>query len=190
MRTGTRIAMFTALLFPLACSTDPLAVGDGSDEAFHDGTPIEAAALASALPAGYDRDIIDVPGFGGLWFDRACNLHVILTEGADVEQAKRALTPLLRRRLAASRRCPDDAQIIVHRGAYTWIQLVRWLHELRPASGIHGVLGLALDVPANRIVIHVTGRPAAQAVLELLHRLGIPAEAVTFRVTAGVRDRR
>lgn len=172
-----------------ACDTTTLGPDAVDSQGFYDGAPVDANALDRGLPANYDDPGTSIPGFGGLWFDRACNLHVVLTAAGDPQQAKQALTPLLRRRIAASRRCPDDATIIVHRGDFTWAQLARWLHELRPAADIPGVYGIAINVPANRIVIGVRGRASADAVLELLDRLGIPHEAVIFRSATGSGDR-
>lgn len=182
-----RIAGLMAILALAACDgiTAP-ADQAGDTEAFYEGGELSAASVENGHPAGYDDGVLRIAGFGGFWFDRRCNLHVVLTPAADPEEARAALTHLLRRKLASTR-CPPGASIIVHEGQFTYAELVRWLHELRPVGELRGVLGLALNVPANRIVVGVANRDVAEEVLEAARRLGVPTDAITFRVAGATR---
>ncbi len=181
-RTASFAAALAAVLVLTACDT-PIGPSDTADEdaSFFAGGELDVAAVDPGNPAGFDDFGSQIPGFGGLWFDRGCNLNVILTDAGDPEQAKKVLTPLLRRKLASSR-CPDSATIVIHRGQFTYAELTRWLHEMRPVAEIRGVSGIMLNVPANRIVVGVANRTVAAEVEEALRRLGVPLDAVIFRV--------
>jgi hypothetical protein len=132
------VAPVLALAFLAACdaatSTDP------SDEAveFVSEEALMAAATAEIGAAGDHAGLAtSLPGFGGFWFDRRCNLNVVLTDAGNPDLTIEALTPLLRRKLELEPRCPDDATIILHRGDYTWVELSRWLPSWEPpASGV------------------------------------------------------
>jgi hypothetical protein len=182
----TTLATFT--LFTACDAVTAPEDAPASAEAFYDGRELDAASLAAGNPPGYDDPAASIPGFGGLWFDARCNLHVVLTADADPAQAKRVLTPLFRRKLASDR-CPAGASIIVHRGMFTYTELTRWLHEMRPVGDIRGVLGIGLSVPANRIVVGVAARTVVDEVVEAVRRLGIPDDAVIFRVGGTGRGR-
>jgi hypothetical protein len=175
MRRVATIAAALTTLTLIACDA-PTAPDDTYTAA------LETVSVEGSDLTGLEEYAATIPGFGGLWFDRLCNLHVILTDAGDPAQAKEVLTPLLRRLLAAAPRCPEGAEIVVQRGQFTYTQLVRWLHELRPVAEMRGVKGVQLNIPANRIVIAVANRRVAGAVLEALTRLGIPHDAVHLRI--------
>ena len=175
MRRVAAIAATLTTLTLIACDA-PTA----PDETY--SAALQNVSAEAADAAGLDEFASTISGFGGLWFDRRCNLHVVLTDAGDPAQAKEVLTPLFRRRLAAAPRCPEGAEIVFHRGQFTYTELVRWLHELRPVSEMRGVTGVHLNVPANRIVVAVVSRRVAAAVLDILTRLGIPHDAVHFRI--------
>ena len=176
------IAAAVASLMLAGCDSPSATGPEAVDEAFFDGAPLDVSAVESGDPAGF-RDVPDgLAGFGGLWFDRSCNLHVVLTADGDAVSIEEALTRLFRRRLAASPRCPEGAGIILHRGQFTYSELSRWLRAMRPLAGIRGVRGIALNIPANRIVVGVANRDVADAVNDALRRLGVPHSAIAFRV--------
>ena len=176
------IAAAVASLMLAGCDSPSAPGPEAVNEAFFDGAPLDGYALESGDPAGF-RDVPDgLAGFGGLWFDRRCNLHVVMTANGDAAAIEEALTHLFRRRLAASPRCPEGAGILLHRGQFTYSELTRWLRAMRPLAEIRGVRGIALNVPANRIVVGVASRHVADAVNEALRRLGIPHSAIAFRV--------
>jgi hypothetical protein len=175
MRRAATIAAALTTLTLAACDapTAPNEVYDAS---------LQAASQDVAGLAGLDDFAAKIPGFGGLWFDRQCNLHVVLTGAGDPAQAKEVLTPLFRRRLAAVPRCPAGAEIQIQRGQFTYTELMRWLHEMRPVAAMRGVSGVHLNIARNRIVVAVATRRVAAAVIEALTRLGIPPDAVIFRI--------
>lgn len=185
LRLQRTIPLFAILAFA-ACDAITAPTDEQASEAFYEGADLSAATLDRGHPAGYDDGILDIAGFGGFWFDRGCNLHVVLTAAADPEEAREALMQLLRRKLASTR-CPPGATIIVHDGQFTYIELVRWLHELRPVGQLRGVSGMVLNVPANRIVVGVATRDVGEEVLEAARRLGIPTDAIVLRIAGSGR---
>jgi hypothetical protein len=123
-----------------------------------------------------------IPGFGGLYRTAHCAVVVVLTDEADREQAlavvRRKLAPIL------ERPCGDDIRLGAEPGEFTYLELRRWLAAARPLAHMEGVERVRIDFQLNRLVFEVESRPVANAVLERLPELGIPADAVVFRVTA------
>lgn len=187
-----------------ACDPSVTSPLDGDPGITAAGIPAEGAIDLAVLdqPGGdgslFEQLSREIPGFAGLWFDRRCNLHVVLTQpDAQGELATRVLTPFLRR-YVQSHRCPDTAAIVLQKGEFDWIQLSRWLRSLGPAAGFPGVARLGISVPLNRIVVAVSGREPAHEVLRLAAHAGVPAAAIHFtlaptdarqRDTARTRDR-
>jgi hypothetical protein len=178
------------------------ACGESATSPFDSGPDIAAADvptegnvdLAALDQPGGDGSLFNelakqIPGFGGLWFDRHCNLNVVLTRpGEQSAVAEDVLAPYLRR-YVESHRCPDTAAtILVHQGEFDWDHLSTWLRLLAPASGFPGVARIGISVPLNRIVVAVDGRPTAHEVLRLADHIGVPAAALKFVLAA--TDRR
>lgn len=142
---------------------------------------IDAASLDVGDPEGYDLLIHEVPGFAGFWFDRRCNLHVNLVEIIFADRVIELLEPRFRAYLAANPRCPRDAQILVHQVQYSWTQLREFLGSIRAVGArIDGVVGYGIDIPNNKVVVAVTGRRPAIALLEALPSVNVPADVVKF----------
>lgn len=189
-RLGTIVALATVLG---ACDQSITTPFDSEPEiaaaSVELGTTIDLAAVdaRSDDTSLFDQLAAEIPGFGGFWFDRHCNLNVVLTNLEQSELAKQVLTPYLRR-YVETHRCPDTATIVVQRGEFTWEQLKTWLRELDPATGFRGVARIGIAVQINRIVVAVDGRPAAHEVLRLAQDVGVPAGAIKF-VLASSSDR-
>jgi hypothetical protein len=158
--------------------------------------PVEGTIDLAVLdqPGGdgslFDQLAAEIPGFAGFWFDRACNLNVVLTRPDQQETvAIEVLTPYLRRHIE-NNRCRDTATILVHQGEFDWTQLSSWLRKLGPALSFPGVERLGISIPMNRIVAAVTGREAANEVLRLALDEDVPSSAIKFTLAGdGGRDR-
>jgi hypothetical protein len=140
-----------------------------------DASSLERSGLPAHLAPG-----ADIPGFAGAYFDRGCNLIILLVDLAYADRAKAAFRPLFRQRVASARHCPPSATIRIQRAQYSFAQLMEWLGAARPLVRIEGVSGLYIHVPQNRVVVRVTAREAARAVQAALARLGLPLEAFVF----------
>lgn len=184
MKTNIATLALLLALAPLAAcdsATDPATPGD--DEITIEAVANEVIAdlaLTGYSPPGFDELAARVPGFAGYWFDRACNLHVRLTDLTWAERVAELLEPVLRAKLAAEPRCPGEASIIVQGAEFTWKELRRWTLALEPALDVRGVTRMGISVPLNRILVAVTGRPAAYQVLDIAKRADVPPAAIKF----------
>lgn len=126
----------------------------------------------------FERLAEAIPGFGGLYRTARCEVAVILTEDAAVDEALRivhtALEPLV------ARTCADGITLEAVRGQFTYVELRRYLLASRPLHNLDGVLGAFIHVRRNRLAIVVTDRRAAAAVVRALPRVEIPRDAVVF----------
>jgi hypothetical protein len=172
-----------------ACESEPLAFEEAAqlaDDALE--TAVVAAAgsddLRGAQDGARDRRTVfeqlaaEIPGFGGLYRTERCVVALVLTADADVESAVRIVHAVVEPLVATT--CPDGIRVEPVRGQYTYIELRRFLHASRPLNNIPGVLGARIDFRHNSLVILVTSRRAARAVIQALPRVGIPEDAVLF----------
>lgn len=185
-RAMTLAALTLSALSLGACDESITTPFDGDPAIAADGVTAEGTIDLAVLDLpGSDGSLFDelarrIPGFAGFWFDRRCNLNVVLTM-PDLQEtlAKEVLSPYLRR-FVETHRCPDTASIVIHEGQFDWIQLSGWLRKLGPAAGFRGVARLGISVPLNRIVVAVAGREAAREVLRLAAEVEVPADAIRF----------
>jgi hypothetical protein len=184
-----RAAALALAVVLAACESANVAAPEFST-ASSDGLSSSLAVATSAGPRGaggnslFDRLANEIKGFGGLYRNGHCSVSVVLTDLSESDHAIR----IVKAALEPNRACPDGIRVHAVQGQFTYVELQRYLAAARaliPArdgSGIRGVLGAHLDLKQNRLVITVASRQVAQAVIEALPRLGIPAEAVVFEL--------
>lgn len=186
-RDSSNVAMATLLLVAAACGEVSGPDPDALDIEFVSEDAIAATADGESVTmSDQDESAAALPGFGGLWFDRMCNLHVVLTPEGDPRLTIETLRPLLRRKLEANPDCPPGATIVLHRGQFTLRELTGWADALGGAQ-VPGVAGIRVNVPLNRILVGVPNRPVAYAVWEAAERLGVPQRAIAFRLVVSRR---
>jgi len=179
-----------AAVFTSACDSDPFAADMSELVADDELSAVLVEESGSDDPRGtrdgadrshslFDRLAAEIPGFGGLYRTSRCVIAVVLTDGANVDEAVRivhaAVEPLV------LRSCPDGVRVEAVRGQFTYVELRRFLLASRPLNRIPGVSGARIDFMHNRLVIFVTSRRVAHAVTQVLPRVGIPERAVIFR---------
>ncbi|MCI0434257.1 MAG: hypothetical protein L0271_11565 [Gemmatimonadetes bacterium] len=197
-----------ALMLPLfaACDrvettgVDPSA--DGVD-AVLPGNVLSSADPRNANGGGgiplFDRLASQIEGFGGLFRNSQCQVVVVLTNLSVAESAKKIVHDALRSQLGRGS-CAEGLKVDAQKGEYTYKQLSAWLaaagaligkHDRSTGitSGIRGVLGTAIDLQANRLVVTIASSEVAAAVLDALPRVGIPAVAVTFQIGRNTTSR-
>jgi hypothetical protein len=128
----------------------------------------------------FDRLAKEIPGFGGLYRNDRCSITVVLTDMSQAERALRIVKAAIE--TLVGRACPNGVRVQAVQGKFTYLQLQRFLAAARELLQIRGVLGTHIDYQLNRLVITVANREVAAAVLEALPRVGIPAEAVAFKL--------
>jgi hypothetical protein len=173
-----------------ACESDPLAIDTSEQIADDEFAAVLVAESGSDDLRGardgadrgnslFERLAAEIPGFGGLYRTARCVVAVVLTADANAQEAVRivhaAIEPLV------VRSCPDGVRVEPVRGQFTYYELRRFLLASRPLNNIPGVIGARIDFKHNGIVILVTSRRVAHAVLKALPRVGIPEDAVLFQ---------
>ena len=127
-----------------------------------------------------------IPGFGGLYRVEPCTVALVLVDGSDPDRAatkvKEVIDPLVRRG------CPDGIEVRVVEGTFTYVQLLRVRHAIRPLHEIRGVLGAKIDFEQNKVIVAVATREVLDEVRAALERLGVPAGAVGVVLKRRDRD--
>jgi hypothetical protein len=190
MRSVLRVGPIVAALVVLAgCDGGSVLSPSEATPGGADALGSAAAAASSYSEAGrsgggggsapplFEQLAARIDGFAGLYRRDRCAVVVVLTRGADRENAllsvRAAITPLVD--------CPDGLRVGAALAQFTYRELRGYLASARPLAGIPGVTGARIDFQLNRLVIQVTSRETANAVLMALPRVGIPSGAVTFQ---------
>jgi hypothetical protein len=173
-----------------ACESDPLAIDTSEQIADDEFAAVLVAESGSDDLRGtrdgadrrnslFERLAAEIPGFGGLYRTARCAVAVVLTADANAEEAVRIVHAAIEPLVEPS--CPDGIRVEPVRGQFTYHELRRFLLASRPLNNIPGVGGARIDFMHNRLVILVTSRRVAHAVLKALPRVGIPEDAVLFQ---------
>lgn len=121
-----------------------------------------------------------IPSFGGLYRTERCAVVVVLTDMSEAERAieivKSVVEPLVQRG------CPEGIRVQAVEGNYTYGQLLRIRHALRPLHVIPGVVGARIDFKQNKVIVGVRSREVFDEVRRALARIGLPADAVGVEV--------
>lgn len=123
---------------------------------------------------------VEVPGFGGYFFDVNGDLNVYLTDLVREPQARQVLGDTARNRPAGPWDRP--AAILVRRGDFDILQLQEWRQRFTRAGLTKGVHVVDNDEVINRLFVGVTEPEAIDGVLAQLDELDIPRPAVVVDV--------
>lgn len=174
----------------IAACTD----GTAPSESDHQPAQAPAAAIGTDYPRGIgqpDRVSWDIakqlPGFGGLYWDDAGNLHVFLTDLSLADRAKQAFaTKLASRRPGMITRPSGPRSVIIHQGRYDVRQLIQWRRLARDvALTVPGTYSVGVSGSTNTIAVGVETPAAGSALLAAMAAAGLPPDAVTVIIGAG-----
>jgi len=176
-----------AVAFAGACSdvapTEPM-IENGGQEFFR--TSLPTAQFTGTIDAEFVRIAHDLAGFGGLFYDEAGTLNVVMT-GAAPMRTPAQVASVLQARLAA---LPIDAAALqnvrIVEGQYDFIQLDAMHRSITPVLGLTGVVFTDADEAANRVRIGVENDAARAAVERALTQAGVAREAVIISDAAPV----
>jgi len=138
-----------------------------------------------------------VPGFGGMFFDQDGTLQVYM-EGQKVPPSATSmafLEEVINREVGGGERLSSRGMEILQ-GQYDFLTLHNWQQQMTPeVLDIPGVVSTDNHEGKNRLEIGITGeRGTAEAVEEVLSKLGIPRAAVniveTKEINLTLRSRR
>ncbi|HEX8696236.1 MAG TPA: hypothetical protein VF746_27710 [Longimicrobium sp.] len=180
------VRLFAAsIVFAAACTDQPAAPPP-------DGPRPQQVRLSEGTPprdvkvAPIDDELLrvagSVPGFGGMYYDRAGRLNVFLTDTTQRGAAAAAIEPVLGPRQRGAAR---DFRVL--RGRFGFAELKQWRSRLDPeVLGMQGVVFTDIDEARNRVVVAVENAPVRTRVAAALARLGLPRDAVLIEERAPV----
>jgi hypothetical protein len=150
-------------------------------------TTLTEAELRAAGGRGVDAEFTrlarEIPGFGGMYFDRAGRLTVhmkapaganaTIQRGADVLGRLRA-----RGSAAVQRRLASSTEVVTKAATYDYVELQAYRARLKGLSKVRGLVYVDTDEERNRIRIGIQPNAAERDVVRVLARAGVPREAV------------
>jgi hypothetical protein len=150
-------------------------------------TKLSEAELKAATGRGIDAEFTrlarQIPGFGGMYYDRTgkLNVHVKAPAGAtplrsaDMLSALRATGgPKVERRLA------KNAPVVTKAAKYDFTELQAYRARLTRIFGVKGVVLIDTDEEVNRLRIAITPNARERDVVRELNRAGVPRDAVVI----------
>lgn len=167
-----------------ACSDDltpPAPLGAELD------TPLFSSNAARSTPHTLDDQFAqmarETPGFGGLYYDEAGALTVVMA-GEAMPLSAGALEGALRSGLSRLGVAAADVRTAkVQQGQYDFLQLRAVQQNARHVLGLAGVVFSDVDEVRNRVVIGVESSAAARSVEHALQMLDLAPEAVIIELT-------
>jgi hypothetical protein len=147
--------------------------------------PVVSAAPAQTDHKTFDDTLADiamqVPGFGGMFFDQDGTLQVYMVgqRGPANEALTSLLDDVLAREVGGGERLSSRGMEI-REAEFNFLELHRWQQQMTPeVLAIPGVVSTDTAEDKNLLRIGITGEPGtAEAVEEALSKLGIPRKAV------------
>ncbi|MEX1183749.1 MAG: hypothetical protein WEF86_10985 [Gemmatimonadota bacterium] len=127
----------------------------------------------------FDRLNEQIDGFAGIYRAGRCSVVLVLTEGANVQEAVRIVHAVIEPLVA--RTCPSGIRVTPERGQYTYDELHRYHGVALPLVRSRAVYAATVSYPLNAVLITVADRETARRVLEFLTDQGVPEGAVEFR---------
>ena len=162
VRCAHALPMVTGVLSTLALGcTD--SNSPTSPQAVEPSTVLSSAELQAVSGRGADGEFTrlarQVPGFGGMYYDKAGRLNVYLTKppagsaarGGDVASRLRSLGGP-----ATQRRMKSSAGVITQTAKYDYLQLQGYRARLRNIFRVRGVVYTDTDEARNRVRVAIT----------------------------------
>lgn len=122
-----------------------------------------------------------LPQFGGAYRNAEGRLTVTLTDMAARPEAEQAVASVLRQIGRA------EMEVDYMPAARSFRALDQWVEALA-AAGVPGATGFGIDERSNRLRIDAMSEVGVPGIRALLHRLGIPQEAVALEVTGPISN--
>ncbi len=178
--TFAAVALAGACTDDLTPPTQPLgAESDAplfSSNSFRSGTP-------RTLDDEFARLAQEIPGFGGMYYDEAGSLTVVMAGDAPPmsrDALARALQPAAG---TLGLQAADVQGMSVQLEQYDFLTLRNIQSSLRSVFSIGGVVYTDVDEVANRVRIGIESSVSEAVIEQELQRLGVPREAVLISVT-------
>ncbi len=130
-----------------------------------------------------------VPGFGGLYFDERGDItvYVLSPDRVQEEEVRACITRVFGSQILTQafggRLEGRRSAIVLQRGLYTFVDLLKWFDELEPVLDIEGTWFVDLDEARNRLVVGVEDLRLSERIRAMVSRQRIPEGAVIVKKT-------
>jgi hypothetical protein len=150
-------------------------------------TKLTEAELKAATGRGIDAEFTrlsrQIPGFGGMYYDKAGKLNVYVKVPAGAA-ALRSADVMSRLRSSGNasvqRRLAKNAAVVTKAAKYDFTELQAYRARLTGVFGVKGVVLIDTDEAVNRLRIAITPNAREQDVVRLLARARVPRDAVVI----------
>jgi hypothetical protein len=156
-------------------------------EATAPATTLTEAELQTAGGRGVDAEFTrlarEIPGFGGMYFDRAGRLTVHMKAPAGTNATVQRSTEVLGRlrargSAAVQRRLTSSTEVVTRAATYDYVELQAYRARLKGLSRVRGLVYVDTDEEQNRIRIGIGPNAAEGDVVRVLSQAGVPRGAV------------
>ncbi len=175
---ATAIAAASGSSAPASPDTAKILSASTSNQALQG--PATQGGGARTLDDLFEEIARDVPGFGGMFYDKGGRLNVYLLNSAQQAAAETAIASAL-----GGGALPRGS-VRVLLGRYAFSDLRNWYDRVVEVLGIPGVVFTDIDERDNRLKVGVEDAETADAVRRELDRLAIPRAAVTVEESAPI----
>jgi hypothetical protein len=160
-------------------------------------TALTEAELRAAGGRGVDAEFTRlaraIPGFGGMYFDRAGRLTVHLKAPAgSAATALRSADVVGRLRAtggaAVQRRLEKVTSVVTKAATYDYTELQAYRARLKQIFGVRGVVFTDTDEELNKVRVAIEPGAREQDVVRALAKAGVPREAVVISRVSAVKQ--
>jgi hypothetical protein len=182
------VVLYTLLAMPFTINTGNAVISTGNSNPAVLPGPAQTDEIET-LDDRFAAVARQVPGFGGMFFDRDGTLQVYLLGQKDpVDAAFMAfLDNVITTEIGRGNRLSQSG-VEVREGQYDFLDLHRWRQQVSPSVlALPEVVFTDIDEATNRLRIGITDSPGmTETVEEYLAKLGVPREAVLISKTEPV----
>ena len=160
-------------------------------------TTLTEAELQAATGRGVDREFSrlakQIPGFGGMYYDKSGRLNVYMKApagGAALRSSDLASTLRASGNAAVQRRLSKSADIVTQAAKYDYNELQAYRGRLKKIFNVRGVVFTDTDESTNRLRVAITPAAKEKDVVRALAAAGVPRDVVIIsRVSAVERTK-
>ena len=197
-RASSLLLVTTALAVACTDSDSPTSQSPTGMAPPAPSTALTAAELQAAGGRGLDGEFTRlsraIPGFAGMYYDRAGKLTVNLKSPTGGVTALRSAEVVGRLRAVGSpavqQRLGTASGVVTKAVQYDFAELQAYRNRLSKIFNVKGVVSVGTDEEANRVRIGIEGTANQQEVLRALATAGVPRDLVTIARVSAIKDRK
>jgi hypothetical protein len=144
------------------------------------------------VDAEFTRLARAIPGFGGMYYDRAGRLTVHMKASSDAAAALRSTDVVGQLRAVATpavqRKLGKTTDVVTRAAKYDYTELQAYRARLRSIFGVRGVVFTDTDEEQNRVRVAIEPGAREDDVVRALARAGVPREAVVISRVSAVKQ--